>query len=268
MDVQEGLWHHDKAATGLICLGGNDGFERGRVVNRRCDRLYCEGRSGGSEGVQVIFGKRSRYRVEQEGDPDDARRDLLEQPQPLPGQGRLHIDETGDVAARPGEARDEAAADWIGGGRENDGDAARLLQHRRGGGCVLRKNEVGPQLDDFPRESLHQLHIRRRPASVDPDIAALRPAELLESLAERRDKGLSFRVALGICHQHVDPPHLLGLLRARRERPCGYTAKQRDELAPLCMTGKEHTERWRGSVHETASVATGSPQPLWTLVRE
>src|SRR5262249_38477396 len=41
-----------------------------------------------------------------------------------------------------------------------------------------------------------------------------------------------------------------------------------DEPAPLCMTQKEHTERWRGWVHETASVATGSPQPLWTLVRE
>jgi hypothetical protein len=50
--------------------------------------------------VCIIFGKRRRCRVEQEGDPGDARRDLLEQPQPLAGQGRLHIDETGDVVAR------------------------------------------------------------------------------------------------------------------------------------------------------------------------
>src|SRR5262249_46832577 len=57
-------------------------------------------------------------------------------------------------------------------------------------------------------------------------------------------------------------------LRPRRERPRSRAAKQRDELAPPCMTGKEHTERWRGSVHETASVATGSPQPPWTLVRQ
>ena len=85
-------------------------------MNRRYDRLYREGRSGGFEGVQVKFGKRRRCRVEQESDPGDARRDLLEQPQPLTGQGRLHIDETGDVATRPREARDEAAADWIGAG--------------------------------------------------------------------------------------------------------------------------------------------------------
>src|SRR5215470_4811006 len=52
-------------------------------------------------------------------------------------------------------------------------------------------------------------------------------------------------------------------------QPCDSRAtEQCDELAPPCMTRKEHTERWRGSVHETASVATGSPQPLWTLVRE
>ena len=74
-----------------------------------------QGLSGGFEGIQIIFGKRRRCRVEQEGDPGDARRDLLEQPQPLAGEGRLHIDETGDVAARPREARDETAADWIGG---------------------------------------------------------------------------------------------------------------------------------------------------------
>jgi hypothetical protein len=67
--------------------------------------------------------------------------------------------------------------------------------------------------------------------SVDPNIAALRPAERLESLAERGDKGLSFRVALGICHQHVDPPRPLRLLRARRERPRSRAAEQLDELA-------------------------------------
>jgi len=53
MDVQEGLRHHDKATTGLACVCCNHGFERGRVVNRRCNRLYFEGRSGCFEGVQV-----------------------------------------------------------------------------------------------------------------------------------------------------------------------------------------------------------------------
>jgi hypothetical protein len=34
-------------------------------------------------------------------------------------------------------------------------------------------------------------------------------------------------------HQYADPPHPLGLLRARCERPYRCAAEQRDELAPL-----------------------------------
>ena len=70
-----------------------------------------------------------------------------------------------------------------------------------------------------------------RPASVGLDVAALRPPQLLEFPTERRKAGLSFRVALGIPHQHADPPHALALLRARVERPDCRTAEKRDELA-------------------------------------
>jgi acyl transferase domain-containing protein/acyl carrier protein len=47
------------------------------------------------------------------------------------------------AAMRPREARDEAAADWIGNRRESDGNGARLFQQRDRGGCDTRKNEVG-----------------------------------------------------------------------------------------------------------------------------
>ena len=89
------------------------------------------------------------------------------------------------------------------------------------------------QRDEFLREPLHRPRVERRPARLDPKVAAVRPAELLEFLPERRDIGLSFPVALGICHQHTDAPHALALLRARRDRPRGRrAAEQRDELAP------------------------------------
>jgi hypothetical protein len=42
--------------------------------------------------------------------------------------------------------------------------------------------------------------------------------------------------------QHPYAPDLARLLRARRERPRRCTADQRDELAPPCMTRKEHSE--------------------------
>src|SRR5579859_3980839 len=52
------------------------------------------------------------------------------------------------------------------------------------------------------------------------------------SLPESGDIGLCFRVALGIAHQHADPPHALGLLRApRAARPSG-TNYSLDEIAP------------------------------------
>src|SRR6266699_4378592 len=97
MNVEEGVRHHDKATIRRACLCGKCGFELGRVANRCCDRLHCEGRSGGFEGVQEIFRKRRRRWVEQEGDPCDARCNLLEQLQPLAGYRTLKVEETGDM---------------------------------------------------------------------------------------------------------------------------------------------------------------------------
>src|SRR5262249_31508242 len=87
--------------------------------------------------------------------------------------------------------------------------------------------------NEFLRDSLHRLHVGC-PANVDPDVAALRPPELPESLPECGDEGLSFPVALGKRHQHADAPHPFALLRARRERPrncCG--PEERDEVAAV-----------------------------------
>ena len=75
--------HGDKATIRLACLCGNDGFQLGPVANRCRDRLHAERRSGGFEGVQPIFGKWRRCRVEQHRDPGNTRRNLLEQFQPL-----------------------------------------------------------------------------------------------------------------------------------------------------------------------------------------
>ncbi len=74
-------------------------------------------------------------------------------------------------------------------------------------------------------------------ANIKVDIAALGPTELLQFLPQRRDHSLCRRIGLGIPHQHTDPPHPLGLLRARRKRPCSRAAEQRDELAPLQSIG-------------------------------
>src|SRR6516165_5731922 len=113
MGIREAIRHHDKAAIRLAGLSGNDGFKLISIANRCGNRFHCKEGAGCFEGVQPIIGICRRYRVEQHRDPGDAWCNLLEQFQPLAGHRRLRKDETGDVAPRPGEARDEAAADRV-----------------------------------------------------------------------------------------------------------------------------------------------------------
>jgi hypothetical protein len=56
---------------------------------------------------------------------------------------------------------------------------------------------------------------------------------LPQAIQKRCQTGLPFRT-VGDAHEHADAPHVLaGLLRPRRERPCGCAAaKQDDEIAP------------------------------------
>src|SRR5262249_23172846 len=56
---------------------------------------------------------------------------------------------------------------------------------------------------------------------------------------------LSFWIILRIVHQHCDPAHPVGLLRARRERPSRRAAEQCDELAPLQLCGHSITSSAR-----------------------
>jgi len=54
------------------------------------------------------------------------------------------------------------------------------------------------------------------------------------SLPRTCEIAVPFRIIRRQMHENADPPHLVRLLRARRERPsCCRAAEQRDELAPL-----------------------------------
>ena len=71
------------------------------------------------------------------------------------------------------------------------------------------------------------------PTGIDPNVATYDPAQLLQSLLERRDASLRFRIGFGRAHEHADVPHRVGLLRSRHERPChSRTTQTSDEIAP------------------------------------
>src|SRR5262245_838419 len=80
---------------------------------------------------------------------------------------------------------------------------------------------------------MHRLRIGGvRPASVDPQIAAVHPAQFLQLLDEGSALGPSFRIAFRPAHQYADPAHPVRLLRMGGKRPSRCTADKRHELPP------------------------------------
>jgi hypothetical protein len=66
----------------------------------------------------------------------------------------------------------------------------------------------------------------------EPDVSPFRPSELQKFLPQRRNPQQSFRVVFGERHHDADSPHLVRLLRTRRQRPSGcQTNCHFDEIA-------------------------------------
>ena len=93
------------------------------------------------------------------------------------------MSKTGSVAARPGQARDEAGADRIDDNHEHDRQGAGRLQQRRdGGGARTSHDDVRRERNQFRGVSAEVVGISRGPAGVDPHVAAVGPAQLLQAL--------------------------------------------------------------------------------------
>src|SRR5262249_44437461 len=69
------------------------------------------------------------------------------------------------------------------------------------------------------------------PAVVDPHVAAVTSAQLLQAGSEHCQTGLVIRTIGDRVGEHGDATHLLRLLRTRRERPRRCAADKREELA-------------------------------------
>src|SRR6516164_11304543 len=94
------------------------------------------------------------------------------------------------------------------------------------------QDDVGRECNQFRRVSANALGVARAPADVDANVATVGPAQLRQRLCERQDAPLRYRIVHRETHEHTDPPHPLGLLRPRRERPRGRRAAEKGyELA-------------------------------------
>ena len=133
-----------------------------------------------------------------------------------------------------------------GSGREANGArAGRPLQCLNAWGG-RGQNDVRRERQKLLGISLKTTGVARCPAVVDPHVAAVGPAQLLQPLQERRDAGLSFRIVGGEVHEHADAPHPLALLRARRERPgCRRAAERTKKFSPPLILPNAQGERIR-----------------------
>ena len=187
----------DQAASRLARLGGDGFLDRRVVVHRSKRHRHPEGRGGGLDRAVEQWGVRRGVRVEDDGDPRDTRRDLLEQLEPFSHQRRVVGAEPRDVAAGSREALNKAQPDGIGHEYENDRYRARLLPQRRDRRRGACENCVRRQADQFCRIGLEESRIARGKAVVDPDILALDPPETPERLRKGRHTCPSDRVVLG-----------------------------------------------------------------------
>jgi hypothetical protein len=114
-----------------------------------------------------------------------------------------------------GQTCDQAAADWIDGRNEHNGNgAAGLLQCAYdGSGCA--QDHVGRQCNEFRCVFAEALGIAGSPTVFDADITADLPTQLLQSLYECRVPGLAHRIVRTRIHQHGNAAHTVWLLRAR-----------------------------------------------------
>src|SRR5262249_22732360 len=111
--------------------------------------------------------------------------------------------------------------------------------------------------DNIRRNGFVAIGIAGGPVILDPNVAAVAPAQLLKCIEERCDAGLSFRVAL--CKgrgQHADAAHSLARLRACRQWPSARRAsKKHHEFASShIFRGSRSRQAWRS----TLAIKTGN----------
>ena len=155
-----------------------------------------------------------------------------------------NMNEPGGVAAGPRQALDETAPTGSVTCEHDRHGAGRLQQGRHG--CGARgQDDVRRERDQFRRVFTHAVGIASAPAIIDPNIAAVDPAQLLQASANAAIRTRPSGSSAVNGSQHTNAPHPLGLLRARGERPRSRrAAEQRDELASLHV---------RSQAQETAS---------------
>ena len=138
--------------------------------------------------------------------------------------------QAGHVTARPCQTRDQASAERVVGRPEHDWNSRRRLLGREH--CASHGDDnIDFEPDELACDLSEAFRASLRPTNLDPDSAAIHPAEFAQSLYERGELLALDRSRARA--QEADGRQFSGLLCARRERPSRRAAEQGYELAPL-----------------------------------
>src|SRR5262249_6765529 len=152
-------------------------------------------------------------------------------PEPFGSYLWVKLGHAGQVAAGSGKACDEPNLDRVDPYPEDDrnGRSRRLGRHCRSS-AAGRHNHGHLTVNQFGRKHRQSIILAFRPAIFDLDVLAFDISCLFQSLAERTQADRVSGQVRRCAAEEPDHRHRR-LLRARRERPRGSAAEQRDELA-------------------------------------
>src|SRR5262249_17612234 len=175
---------HDEATIRGTCKCRDDALDLAGVARADRAHVYAERRCRGlNYGKLADLGDGS---IAQHRHPFYAGRDLLKQFQPFCADAVFERRKSSDVAAWAREAVNKADADRIRHQHENDRHGASYLLQRFSGLLASGQDYVRRERDQFGCILPKTRHIAQREAVVDPHIAALDPAQLLQSLQDDR----------------------------------------------------------------------------------
>jgi hypothetical protein len=138
--------------------------------------------------------------------PRQARRDLLEQFQPFPGEAVFKLGKSGDVPARPRHAFDKTRSEWIDHLRKHDRRDRRRFQHRLEHYVTGNKDDLGRERGQFRRQFPGAGRFHGGPSVLDPNVALRRPTQILQLLLECCPACNRFRIILSKNTKNSDTP--------------------------------------------------------------
>jgi hypothetical protein len=132
--------------------------------------------------------------IEQQPNPREPRRKLLEEFYPLGTHQGIKHGKSGDISAWLAKRRGQAKPDWIGDRREYDWYCAGFARERLNTGSRVSHQDVWPCCHQLCCQGPEALSVATPPAIFNLKIATYRPSQILELLLKCRDAGLGFRV--------------------------------------------------------------------------